>query len=120
MVSYAQSESNFINTIQGVETIRILNRQDRFADMNKAIYGRFQDNQFTLGKLNVKLSVIAGIFSIIVLVFMIALGCHLIFSNVMKLGELMAVISLVSTIVPGLVALALVAIPLNEAKVAFT
>ena len=119
MVSYAQSESNFINTIQGVETIRSLNRQDRFADINKAIYGRFQDNQFALGKLNVKLTIIAGIISVIALVSMIALGCHLIFSDVMKLGELMAVISLVSTIVPGLVALALVAIPLNEAKVAF-
>lgn len=119
MVSYAQSESNFINTIQGVETIRSLNRQDRFADINKAIYGRFQDNQFALGKLIVKLSIIAGIISVIALVSMIALGCHLIFSDVMKLGELMAVISLVSTIVPGLVSLALVAIPLNEAKVAF-
>lgn len=119
MVNYAQSESNFINTILGIETIRSLNKQNMFTKLNRTIYGRYQESVFKLGKLNIKLSLISGLISVIVLMSIISLGCYFIFNGKMKLGELMAVISLVSTIIPAIVSLSLISIPINEAKVAF-
>ena len=42
MMSYAHSESNFINTMQGIDTIkRNFNRQHEFGALNQAIYGFF-------------------------------------------------------------------------------
>ena len=46
MMSYAHSESNFINTMQGIDTIKNFNRQHEFGALNQAIYGFFQNKVF--------------------------------------------------------------------------
>ena len=119
MMSYAHSESNFINTMQGIDTIKNFNRQHEFGALNQAIYGFFQNKVFDLGRLNIKLSVVYGIISIVLIVGAIGIGSFFVLSGRLKLGELMAAISLVASIAPAIVNLALVSVSLNEAKVAF-
>lgn len=119
MMSYAHSESNFINTMQGIDTIKNFNRQHEFGALNQAIYGFFQNKVFDLGRLNIKLSVVYGIISIVLIVGAIGIGSFFVLSGWLKLGELMAAISLVASIAPAIVNLALVSVSLNEAKVAF-
>lgn len=119
MVGYAQSESNFISTMQGIDSIKNFNKQVTFASLNKAIYGVFQENVFQLGKINIKLSFVSGLISLLLIITSIGLGSYFVLSDNLKLGELMAVISLVTSISPTIVNLSLIAIPLNEAKVAF-
>ena len=74
MMSYAHSESNFINTMQGIDTIKNFNRQHEFGALNQAIYGFFQNKVFDLGRLNIKLSVVYGIISIVLIVGAIGIG----------------------------------------------
>lgn len=119
MAGYAQSESYFINTIQGVDSIRHFNKQAMFESLNRTIYSLFQDHVFHLGKMNIRLSFISGLISLFLIVFSIGLGSYLVLNESLKLGELMAVVSLVTSITPAMMSLALVNIPLNEAKVAF-
>lgn len=119
MVWYAHSESNFINTMQGIDTIKSFNKQTLFGNLNRSIYNIFQDRTLSLGKIDIRLSWISGFISIILITLSIAYGSYLVLLEHLKLGELMAIISLIASIMPSIVSLALIAIPINEAKVAF-
>lgn len=119
MAGYAKSESNFIHTMQGIHSIKHLNRQTEFGQLNRAVYGSFQDEVFRLGKINIRLAFLSGVISLSLMIAAIGAGSYYVLNDVLKVGELMAVISLATTITPSIVNLALVTIPLNEAKVAF-
>ena len=56
MQSYAFNESNYINTIQGIATIKNDNKQDVFNKTNEAVFANFQEKIFNLGKINIALS----------------------------------------------------------------
>jgi len=118
MIGYALSESYFINTIQGIDTIKSLNKQALFKENNNSIYKNYQNSVYEVGIINAKLSSIAGFLSVFLIISSIAAGSFLVFNNQLKIGELMAVITLTATIAPAIVNLSLVSLPWNEAKVA--
>jgi len=119
MSAYAQSESNFISTIQGITTIKHNNKQNIFSELNKQIYGIFQDKIVDLGKVNISLGWKLGIFSVVTTLIVLSIGSHYVFNQTLTLGTLMAVLSINGTLLPAIVAIAMIGIPLNEAKVAF-
>jgi len=119
MSDYAYSESNFINTIQGISIIKNFNSQALFAKANQLIYNRFQDKLYILGRLNIKLLIRSGVLSIIFLVMVLGYASVQAFNKELKLGELMAIISIAYNLIPSTTNIALVAIPVNEAKIAF-
>ncbi|MDR3219432.1 MAG: peptidase domain-containing ABC transporter [Dysgonamonadaceae bacterium] len=119
MASYANSESNFIHTMQGIDTIKNFNQQPIFEEVNRKIYGLFQDKIFGLGKINIRLSAYSGIIGVILTILTIAVGSVFVLNGTILLGELMAIISIVASITPSVVNLSLAPIPINEAKVAF-
>lgn len=119
MSGYALSESNFINTIQGISTIKYFNKQSAFSQINKNIYEIFQHKVFNLGLINIKLGWISGLFTIFFISSVLVYGVLLVLNDQMKLGELMAVLTISGSLLPSIVSLALVTISLNEAKVAF-
>lgn len=119
MVGYAYSESNYISTISGISEIKNFNKQPFFADLNKSVYGNFQNSIFGLGKINIKLGFIAGFTGILFLSLVLIYNSYLVLYNKMPIGELMAILGIASTLLPSISNLALIAIPINEAKVAF-
>ncbi|MDO5664049.1 MAG: peptidase domain-containing ABC transporter [Bacteroidia bacterium] len=119
MQGYALSESNYITTMQGIAAIKNSNRIPFFRKLNEIIYGNFQERVVRLGKINVKLSVLSGIFSVLFLTGILSYTSFLVFNEQMKLGELMAVLSISGSLLPAVAGLALIAIPINEAKIAF-
>ncbi len=119
MAGYAHSESNFVSTMQGIATIKNSNKEDAFQAMNQQIYGFFQDKVFGLGKINIRLGLVSGVIGAAILVSILALGSVYVLQERMQLGELMAVLGISSSLLPSVANLALVSIPINEAKVAF-
>lgn len=119
MQGYAFSESNYITSMQGIATIKNNNRQAIFKKLNQLIYGNFQDKAFTLGTINVRLSVISGVFSVLFLMGVLGYTSYQVYHDNMLLGELMAVLGIAGNLLPSVASLALIAIPINEAKVAF-
>ncbi|NJO89840.1 MAG: peptidase domain-containing ABC transporter [Chloroflexia bacterium] len=119
MAAYAQSESNFISTMNGISVIKNTNKQSFFADLNKKIYGNFQEKVFSLGKINLRLGLLSGMAAVTFLITILTFNSYLVFNDLMKLGELMAILGISSTLIPSISNLALIAIPINEAKVAF-
>ncbi|WP_299113089.1 peptidase domain-containing ABC transporter [uncultured Winogradskyella sp.] len=119
MQGYAMSESNYITSMQGIATIKNNNRQSMFQKINQLIYGNFQEKAFNLGKINVRLSVFSGVFSVLFLIGILIYTSIQVYDETMQLGELMAILGIAGSLLPSVASLALITIPINEAKVAF-
>ncbi len=119
MQGYAMSESNYITSMQGIATIKNNNRQSIFQKINQLIYGNFQEKAFNLGKINVRLSVFSGVFSVFFLIGILVYTSIQVYNETMPLGKLMAILSIAGSLLPSVASLALITIPINEAKVAF-
>jgi ATP-binding cassette, subfamily C, bacteriocin exporter len=119
MQGYAFSESNYITSMQGIATIKNNNRQSIFQKINQLIYGNFQEKAFNLGKINVHLSVFSGLFSVLFLMEILIYTSIQVYNETMLLGELMAILGISGSLLPSVASLALITIPINEAKVAF-
>lgn len=120
MQGYALSESNFISSMQGISTIKNHNKQEAFSQVNQTFFSGFQQKLFNLGKINIQLSWQSGLSSVVFLVGILIYASIAVFNKEMKLGELMAVLGIVATLLPSIANLALISIPINEAKIAFT
>lgn len=119
MSSYAMSESGFINTISGIADIKSFSQQDSFLKINEFLYSAFQGRVFSLGQTQIGIGVWAGISSTVIQVGLIALCSIFVFADTMTTGELMAIIGITGSLFPAVASLALIMIPINEAKVAF-
>lgn len=119
MQSYAFNESNYINTIQGIATIKNDNKQDVFNKTNEVVFANFQDKIFNLGKINIALSWQSGLASVFFLIGILVYTSIQVFNKEIKLGELMTILGIVSSLMPSIANLALISIPINEAKIAF-
>jgi ABC-type bacteriocin/lantibiotic exporter with double-glycine peptidase domain len=119
MQSYAFNESNYINTIQGIATIKNDNKQAVFSKTNEHVFANFQDKIFSLGKINITLSWQSGLASVVFLIGVLIYTSIQVFNKEIKLGELMAILGIVGSLLPSIANLALISIPINEAKIAF-
>jgi len=119
MSSYAQTEANYISTLQGIEPIKNHNKQGLFEHSNAYIYKKFQDNIFSLGKTQMRLSFTANSFAATFLSSLLLFTSYQVLNNQLKLGELIALLGMAGSLLPSVANLALVIIPINEAKIAF-
>lgn len=119
MRGYAANENNYINSMQGIATVKNFNRQGYFEKKNERIYGFYQNTIFKLDKLNIKLSLFSGGFSILFLITILGFASLKVLEGFLEIGELVAILSISGPLLPMISNLALIAIPINEAKVAF-
>jgi ABC-type bacteriocin/lantibiotic exporter with double-glycine peptidase domain len=118
MAGYALSESNFINSLEGITEIKSMNWQNNFKERNKGIYTEFQKRIFSLGTIKVKLGLLTGLAGTLYLIIILVVSSMQVMGSKMTEGELMAILSLSSTLLPSVLNLALISIPFSEAKVA--
>ena len=119
MQSKAHSQSNYIATMNGIATVKNNNKQSVFQHLNKVIYGNYQDRVFDLGQINIRLSLFSGIFGVLFLIGILTFTSLKVYHNTLQLGELMAILGIAGSLLPSVASLALIAIPINEATVAF-
>jgi ABC-type bacteriocin/lantibiotic exporter with double-glycine peptidase domain len=119
MSSYAMAEANYISTLQGIEPIKNHNKQDLFAANNKKIYEGFQGKILLLGKVQIRLSFLANSFGVVFLITILFFTSYQVLNDHLKIGELIAVLGMCSSLLPSVANLALVSIPISEAKIAF-
>ena len=119
MQSYALSESNYISSMQGIASIKNFNRQSFFQKVNQIVFGNLQNKIVDLGKINVRLSLFSGIAGVLFLITILSYTSLQVYNKQMQLGELMAILGIAGSLLPSITNLALIAIPINEAKIAF-
>lgn len=105
--------------MQGIEPIKNHNKQELFSLANKTIYEKFQTNIFSLGKIQIRLSFLANVFGVLFLMAILTYMSYRVLSGQMKTGELIAVLGMAGSLLPSVANLAVITIPLNEAKIAF-
>ncbi len=115
----AQKTSSYINTLSGVDTVKIHNKEEAFAITNKLIYGIFQDKVFRLGKVGISLQLVADIVSVILLMAVLGQSAFLVLAKSMQIGEFIAIISLTGTMLPSIGNIAFANTRIQGAKVAF-
>jgi len=118
MVKYANSESFYIDSLKGINEIKSSGWQKFIRGTNKKIFSEFQDKYYSLGKIKISLGLITGIMGTIYVVMVIFYGSYEVINSKNTTGGLMAIISISSGIIPSLLNISLIAIPVNEAKVA--
>ncbi len=119
MSSYAQTEANYISALQGIEPIKNYNKQALFEKFNASIYKNFQDNIFSLGKIQMQLSLSANSFAVFFLSGLLLFTSYQVLNNYLKTGELIALLGMAGSLLPSIGNLALISIPISEAKIAF-
>ena len=119
MQTYALNESNYISSMQGIATIKNYNKQSFFQKVNQLFFGNLQNKIVDLGKVNVRLSLLAGIAGVMFLMAILSYTSFQFYDEQMMLGELMAVLGIAGSLLPSITNLALISIHINEAKIAF-
>lgn len=119
MTGYANAESNYVDTMQGVAAIKSANNELFFERVNRLIYGFFQDSVFALGKLSLRFGWWSEIMSVLFTLGSFSLASWLVLENRLQLGELVAVLSMAGGIVSSLTRLVITTIQVQEAKIAF-
>lgn len=114
----ATNESNYIDTITGISEIKSLNKQALFSEKTAYIYEKFQDKILDFGKIKIRFGFLLELVTITVLIVSLGYSSSLVFQNEMKIGELVAVLSLVGSIIPSLTRSIIFYIQIQEAKVA--
>jgi ATP-binding cassette subfamily B protein len=118
MAGYASSESNFIDSLAGIQVIKSLNFQGTFISKNHRIYSDFQDKAFWLAKIKLKLNLLTGLTGTLYIIIILIYCSIEVMQSRLTQGELMAILSLSSTLLPSVLNLALIGVPLSEARVA--
>ncbi|NOU18624.1 MAG: peptidase domain-containing ABC transporter [Bacteroidales bacterium] len=119
MQSYALNQSNYIDTIQGIDTIKSNNKEPFFKELTKNAYGFFQQNIYNLGKLNIQYSFWSEVTGVLLILGIFGLSSFQVFQKELMIGEMVAILSLTGSIIPSISRLAIFNIQIQEAKVAF-
>jgi ABC-type bacteriocin/lantibiotic exporter with double-glycine peptidase domain len=119
MAGYALTESNFVDTIQGIADIKLSNRISFFEKVNKTVFGLFQQKNFELGALSIRFSWMSELIGVIFITAVFGFSSWLVLTKELLLGEMMAVVGTAGAIVPSATRLVIANIQLQEARIAF-
>ena len=119
MAAHAMNESNYVDAIQGMETIKTGNKENVFANLTKTIYGFFQDRIFGLGRIGIRFNIWAEFISVALSVAVLGYSAMLVLDDRLQIGQLVAVLQMSGMLIPAAMSLALTNLRLQEARVAF-
>jgi ABC-type bacteriocin/lantibiotic exporter with double-glycine peptidase domain len=119
MSEYAFTESNFVDTMQGIVDIKLSNKVRFFESLNKSIYESFQLQNFELGKIALRFGMIADIIGVVFTICVFGLTSWLVLNNQLMLGEMVGILGISIGIVPSATRLIVANIQLQEARIAF-
>jgi ATP-binding cassette subfamily B protein len=119
MHSNAVKTGNYINTIQGIDSIKMFNRENHFSLLNEMIYGVFQHKVFSLGKISIHTQLLTDTISIASMFAVIVISSIEVFMHRITLGEFAAIVSVSGSLFSAIGNIAFSNIRLQGAKVAF-
>jgi ABC-type bacteriocin/lantibiotic exporter with double-glycine peptidase domain len=119
MEAHAANESNYVNTIEGMATVKATNREAWFSEMTRTVYGHYQDQIYGLGRIGVRFNFWTETSGTVVQVGVLALASVLVFREALALGVLVAVFQMTGMLVPAARRVATTNVQLQEARVAF-
>ncbi len=119
MESYAYNESNYVDTIQGITTIKSLGKENFFAQITQKAYENYQKRLFDLGLLSIRFNFWAELIGVVLSVSVFGFTSTLVLEQELQIGEMMALITISTSIIPAVGRLTIANLQIQEAKIAF-
>ncbi|MEO1099109.1 MAG: ATP-binding cassette domain-containing protein, partial [Bacteroidota bacterium] len=117
--AFALNESNYVDTIQGIEAIKSNNKEPYYLSTATGYYDRFQESMVGLGTLNVRFSLWTELIGTFLIIGLFASTSLQVIQQELMIGEMVAVVALAGTIVPAINRITLFNSKIQEARVAF-
>jgi ATP-binding cassette subfamily B protein len=116
--NYAQTESNYIDTISGIETIKVFNKEGRYFNKNTKVYLSFQKAILNIVKQDINQNTLIDFCGTIISVSAISYAVLLAFNRIIEIGDMIAIISLIFMIIEAIKNLVQLNIEIFESKIA--
>lgn len=116
---YASTESHFVDAITGISVIKANNKESFFGQIGKSYYQLFQQKIYELGSLGNRYGLWNEVLNALLIVLVLSLSAFAVLHKNIKIGEMMAIISIASGMIGSVSRLATTNIQLQEAKIAF-
>ena len=119
MEAYSLNESNYIDTISGIGTIKATGREPVFQQATRQVYQFFQQRAYDMGRFGITYGLFSGGIGLVVNLGITGLTAWQVMQGRMQLGELVALMTMASNVIPSVNTLVGTVIALQEARVAF-
>jgi ATP-binding cassette subfamily B protein len=119
MAAHAQNETQYVDSLTGMHVLRSYGKEQEYQQRIEQVYGMYQGKGYDLAIIGNNFSFWTELIVAVFLSLLFGAGVYLIFQGELLLGELMALVSVGSTIVPAVAGLVVANIQFQEAKVAF-
>lgn len=119
MRAFAQNESNYIDTIQGIGEIKRGNKQSAFSKQTKSVFNVFQQSIFNLGKTSINFQVGIDVMSSVFVVVVIIWCSVMVLNNNLTLGGMVAILQLAGILIASVTQVVIANVQIQEAKIAF-
>jgi len=120
MKNHATVESNYIDSFKGIDDILGFAVSDSFIKLNKFLFINFQESNKKLGLQSAKLNFLVEVFNTIISTTLLIFGALFVVQGELEIGQMMAVFSLYSYIMPSIINLINAHISIQGAKMALT
>jgi len=118
MITHARNESNYVDSIRGIHTIKAMNRQPLFASTAASFFQSFQDAILRLGKTRIRFGVFLEIVTSLFLLLIIGWASLKVIHGGLHTGGLIAIIQLAGLLMQTVISVALTNLQVQEAGVA--
>lgn len=118
MITHARNESNYVDSIRGIHTIKAMNRQPLFASTAAGFFQSFQEAIVRLGKTRIRFGVFLEIVTSLFLLLIIGWASLKVIHGGLHTGGLIAIIQLAGLVMQTVISVALTNLQVQEAGVA--
>lgn len=118
MIGQARNESNYVDSIRGIATIKAMNREGLFAGIARDIFGAFQASVWQLGKIRVRFTTVLEITTALFGLTIIAWAALDTLNGQLRIGQMIAILQLSGMLMQTAVLAALTNLQMQEAAVA--
>ncbi len=118
MVNYAKTEANYIDTINGIATIKVFTKEKIFSEKNISIYTKYQMKLFELQQLEINQMMVVKFSGTLIAICGTSYAIVQMFNNVIELGDLIAITSLIFILIDSINGIAQLNFDFYESKIA--
>ncbi|MCC5939139.1 MAG: peptidase domain-containing ABC transporter [Lunatimonas sp.] len=119
MAAHSVNESQYIESLSGIATIKSYGKEGVFGDRINRIFDFFQTKGYSLALLGNSFSFVTQLIAGFYITVIFGFGVWLVLQDQLQLGEMMALVTVGGSLMPAISGLVLVNFQLQEAKVAF-
>lgn len=116
--NYSKNESNYIDILQGIEAIKGMQKEKYYGNKATSVHNALQNSILKLGKVSAEYSALSNFLGAILLGTSIALASYLTHLTALQVGSLVAIISLIGSVVSSMDRIITSSVSFQEAQVA--